>query len=270
MRAYWRVGMVTVAAIATTSGCGGGDETGPLGGGEVQAPQVTAAPRVTAYGARAVPTTGPPQISWSVAGVIDGDTLDVSGPNGVSRVRLIGVDAPEIGACFAEQAANALRFFAQTGTPVTLVTDVSETDQYNRLLRYVEVTAPDGTTIDIGGALVEQGFAVASAYSPDAGRRENYAARQAVAQATGAGQWAPGACPAAASENDTPPAPEVAPPIQPAVDLSGACDPSYPNVCIPPGPPDLSCSDITPRQFTVVAPDPHGFDGDGDGIGCEG
>ncbi len=49
----------------------------------------------------------------------------------------------------------------------------------------------------------------------------------------------------------------------------GGCDPSYPTVCIPPPPPDLDCSDIAFRNFKVVGADPHGFDGDGDGIGCE-
>ena len=48
------------------------------------------------------------------------------------------------------------------------------------------------------------------------------------------------------------------------------CDPAYPSVCIPPPPPDLDCAHVTFRRFTVLAPDPHRFDGDGDGIGCEG
>ena len=47
------------------------------------------------------------------------------------------------------------------------------------------------------------------------------------------------------------------------------CDPSYPDVCIPPPPPDLDCSDIQYRNFRVLPPDPHRFDRDGDGIGCE-
>jgi micrococcal nuclease len=47
------------------------------------------------------------------------------------------------------------------------------------------------------------------------------------------------------------------------------CDPSYPDVCIPPPPPDLDCGDIPYRNFQVLPPDPHYFDGDGDGIGCE-
>lgn len=47
------------------------------------------------------------------------------------------------------------------------------------------------------------------------------------------------------------------------------CDPSYPTLCIPPPPPDLDCSDISDRRFEVRPPDPHRFDGDKDGIGCE-
>ena len=50
---------------------------------------------------------------------------------------------------------------------------------------------------------------------------------------------------------------------------AGDCDKSYPTVCIPPPPPDLDCGEITHRRFKVLEPDPHGFDGDDDGIGCE-
>jgi hypothetical protein len=47
------------------------------------------------------------------------------------------------------------------------------------------------------------------------------------------------------------------------------CHPSYPGVCIPPPPPDLDCKDISYRRFQVLPPDPHNFDRDLDGIGCE-
>jgi hypothetical protein len=48
------------------------------------------------------------------------------------------------------------------------------------------------------------------------------------------------------------------------------CDPSYPDLCIPPGLPDIDCGDIPEfTDFPVLPPDPHGFDGDNDGIGCE-
>jgi micrococcal nuclease len=47
------------------------------------------------------------------------------------------------------------------------------------------------------------------------------------------------------------------------------CDRAYPGVCIPPPPPDLDCTEIAEHDFEVRAPDPHGFDRDHDGIGCE-
>lgn len=47
------------------------------------------------------------------------------------------------------------------------------------------------------------------------------------------------------------------------------CSPAYPTVCIKPPPPDLDCGQISHRNFRVLPPDPHGFDSDGDGIGCE-
>lgn len=53
-------------------------------------------------------------------------------------------------------------------------------------------------------------------------------------------------------------------------DVSGqTCSPAYPDICIAPPPPDLDCQDITHRNFRVLPPDPHRFDADQDGIGCE-
>jgi hypothetical protein len=66
----------------------------------------------------------------------------------------------------------------------------------------------------------------------------------------------------------TPPPPPPSPPPAPS-----NCAPSYPTVCIPPPPPDLDCDEIPYSDFTVrydvPNPDPHGFDRDRDGIGCE-
>lgn len=60
------------------------------------------------------------------------------------------------------------------------------------------------------------------------------------------------------------PAAELAPAPAAAV----GCDPSYPGLCLQSFP-DLDCGEIGARGFAVVAPDPHGFDSDGDRIGCE-
>jgi micrococcal nuclease len=69
-----------------------------------------------------------------------------------------------------------------------------------------------------------------------------------------------------------PPAAAPAPTIAPARNLQAQpsnCHPSY-SVCIPPPPPDLDCRDIGYRRLRVSGSDPHNFDGDFDGIGCEG
>jgi hypothetical protein len=63
----------------------------------------------------------------------------------------------------------------------------------------------------------------------------------------------------------TPPSPPPPP--------GGRCAASYPDECIPPPPPDLDCGDIPYRNFRVLwnvpDPDPHHFDGNRDGVGCE-
>jgi hypothetical protein len=47
------------------------------------------------------------------------------------------------------------------------------------------------------------------------------------------------------------------------------CDSSYPEICITTYSAKLICADIPFRNFTVLLPDTHGFDSDGDGLGCE-
>ncbi len=62
------------------------------------------------------------------------------------------------------------------------------------------------------------------------------------------------------------PEPEPEPEPEPQAD----CDSAYPDVCIPPYPPDLDCGDVPYDDIWVPGPDPHGFDGnDNDGLGCE-
>lgn len=62
-------------------------------------------------------------------------------------------------------------------------------------------------------------------------------------------------------------------PTQTPTDVAPNCDPSYPDFCIPPPPPDLDCNDAPIQghhNFTVLPPDPHNLDADHDGLGCEG
>jgi hypothetical protein len=64
----------------------------------------------------------------------------------------------------------------------------------------------------------------------------------------------------------------VAPPPPPPA--PGVCAASYPDVCIPLPPPRLDCFDVRPYSnfrvlWNVPRPDPHHFDKDHDGVGCE-
>ena len=68
---------------------------------------------------------------------------------------------------------------------------------------------------------------------------------------------------AVADVQQTAAAPNAVEPIQPH------CDPAYLGVCIPSPPPDLSCEDVEFRGFVALPPDPHGFDRNQNGIGCE-
>ncbi len=70
------------------------------------------------------------------------------------------------------------------------------------------------------------------------------------------------------ADGDAGPLPAVPQPAG-AIGVAVGCDGAYPGVCIPPAPPDLDCGDIGLRAFAVRRPDPHRFDQDGDGIGCE-
>ena len=131
-------------------------------------------------------------VAWSV---VDGDTLDVQGTDGRVTVRLIGMNAPEKDECFAMQATAAMQQLL-AGHTVTLVKDVSETDQYGRLLRFVETDAG----VDVGAEIVRGGFAVSRRYPPDIARNSTYDELQTQAQAAGAGEWAANACGPAACD----------------------------------------------------------------------
>jgi micrococcal nuclease len=104
-----------------------------------------------------------PAGGWRVIDVIDGDTVDVRGPDGtVERIRVIGIDTPERGECGYGEAAIALADLVR-GRDLTLVPGArDDSDRYGRLLRYLDV---DGT--DAGLELLHQGLAIARYDSRD-------------------------------------------------------------------------------------------------------
>lgn len=207
----------------------------------------------------------------TVIEIVDGDTIKVLLDGARYSVRYIGMDTPERGEPFFAESTAANGQLVE-GQQVVLVKDVSETDRYNRLLRYVYL--PDGTFVN--AELVKQGYAVIATFPPDVRHQDLFLKLEREARETGRGLWAQSfinePAPSSLPLTNTPaPAPTdmLSPTNVPQPTEQTNCDPAYPTVCIPPSPPDLDCGDIPYRNFTVLSPDPHRFDGDNDGVGCE-
>lgn len=127
-----------------------------------------------------------------VLSVTDGDTLRVLMNGESQRLRLIGINAPEGGECLAVEATSRLAEL-MGDDPVRLESDVSDRDQFGRLLRYVH--AGD---VFVNEALVREGLALARRYEPDTARSDELEAAQAAAESDGVGMWDPAACGTAA------------------------------------------------------------------------
>ena len=220
---------------------------------------VTAA-ALTVVAAASSATTGSFTYNGTVTHIVDGDTLDVRIGSRTERIRVIGIDTPERGVCYANQATAAATRLAQ-GKRVVLRGDPTQDtrDRYGRLLAYVWL--PYGK--DLGYQMIAGGFAKVYVYNNHPFQLVTaYRAAEQIGRRHSSSLWHCGAT--------TPPAP-VKPTPAPAPRSN--CDSSYPDVCIPPydkvG--DLDCGDVPFTNIRVVGSDPHGFDGrDNDGVGCEG
>jgi len=125
-----------------------------------------------------------PPATAKVTRVIDGDTIIVAGDY---RVRYIGIDTPEVYPeleAFGMEAWQANRSLIE-GKEVRLEKDVSETDKYGRLLRYVYVD-----DVLVNAELVKQGLARVKAYPPDTKYQDYLGEMEAEARGAGRGIWA--------------------------------------------------------------------------------
>ena len=179
-----------------------------------------------------------------VTRIVDGDTIRVNGDSG----RFALASAPEIG----EDGGNASKKFIEVLCPVgseVIVDqdDLQTIDKHDRILAVIHCNGHN-----LNEELVESQYGFVSTQFCDSSEFANQKWAQDNGCPTSTG------FPKATSEQST--------------GLPGSakdCDPSYPDFCILPPPPDLDCSDVSEKKFTVLQPDPHGFDGDRDGLGCE-
>lgn len=124
--------------------------------------------------------------------VIDGDTIEVEIEGRKYTVRYIGINTPETVdprrpvERYGKEASEKNKELVG-GKVVTLEKDVSETDRYGRLLRYVYVDA-----IFVNAELVRLGYAQASSYPPDVRYQQLFQQMERQARENRRGLWSGG------------------------------------------------------------------------------
>jgi micrococcal nuclease len=132
-----------------------------------------------------LPASSAPMLQGKVVRVSDGDTLVVQvDPNRQEKVRLVGIDTPEMAQEPWGERAKAFTERLALGKMVRLETDVQPRDQYGRLLAYAYV----GKTF-INDELVRQGYAMLLTYPPNVAHVETFKKAQEQARKEGRGIW---------------------------------------------------------------------------------
>ena len=121
-----------------------------------------------------------------VVRVIDGDTIEIEDGQ---KVRYIGINSPELHdprrpvGCFAKQSYEENKKLVE-GKTITMERDISETDKYKRLLRYVWI----GDVL-VNDYLVRQGFALTSTFPPDVKYETQFLEAETEARENNPGLW---------------------------------------------------------------------------------
>ena len=134
---------------------------------------------------------------FPVTHIVDGDTIDVNINGAIERVRLIGIDTPEVVdprkpvQCFGIEASNKAKEVL-TGQSVVLENDPSQgdKDKYSRLLRYIFLK--DGTNFN--KLMIEQGYAHEYTYDLPYKYQQEFKQAQTYARENKLGLWQDNIC----------------------------------------------------------------------------
>jgi len=174
------LGLAVPTVLGAVSGCGSGSTAAPL-------------------------PTGVLEPNAAVERVIDGDTIDVDIDGRTERIRLIGIDTPEIAheafdgrpandtECYGEEAREFTQALLPERTAVRLERDVVGRDDYGRILAYVH-RASDGIFVNF--ELVRQGYAQPLTFPPNVAHADLMVEAARDAERDDVGLWA--GCPTAA------------------------------------------------------------------------
>jgi micrococcal nuclease len=141
--------------------------------------------------------TSPHATFAKVIEVIDGDTFKIATGE---KVRLVGIDTPELHhpkkpvQCYGKEAMEMTKKLIQ-GKTVRLEKDISETDTYGRLLRYVYLSEPvlrffkKNSEIFLNAYLVQEGYARLETFPPDVSNAKLFSTLQHEAIVNRKGLW---------------------------------------------------------------------------------
>ncbi|HUQ30042.1 MAG TPA: thermonuclease family protein [Candidatus Paceibacterota bacterium] len=122
-----------------------------------------------------------------VVRVVDGDTIDIEAGK---RLRLLGVDAPQQGTCYYDEAKTALKKLFEN-KDIRIEKDSTGVDRYDRYLRYVYLPSetPEVDDLFVEQWLLEKGYARVLAIAPDTRYRDLLAHAEARARSSRIGLW---------------------------------------------------------------------------------
>ena len=192
--------LVMVAALLVGCGLPGSAFASPPGPAFASPPGPASAspPGSPASVVDSVGPTGP-TATVRVVRIVDGDTIVVRLDGHDRRLRYIGMNTPETVKPDSPverfgPEASAANAALVAGREVVLEKDVSETDRFGRLLRYVWLTDGGHWTL-VNLELVARGFAQVETDPPDVKYADRFLVAQRLARAAGLGLWGAGAPP---------------------------------------------------------------------------